>query len=172
MSKGNGRSSNSILGMIPVLVAVMALIFFGIELYYMQGLIAAGVPDPQWSRAAYLFASVEAIAFAAAGFLFGREVNRQRAERAEAHSDKAQEEAGEAQTTAAAVVAKAQSLREMANLKAGGQNQRTTRYVTLGAQAETATHAATQSDLEELAELAKRLFPSAEELNSSGSVSR
>ncbi len=71
MSNGHGRTagkssaSSPILGLIPVLVAIAALIFFGVELYYMQGLIASNVPDPQWSRAAYLFGSVEAIAFAA-----------------------------------------------------------------------------------------------------------
>jgi hypothetical protein len=37
-----------------------------------------------WTRLAWLFASVEAIAFGAAGALFGATIQRQRAEKAEA----------------------------------------------------------------------------------------
>jgi len=36
-----------------------------------------------WSRSTFIFGSVEAIAFAAAGYFFGREVNRERAEKSE-----------------------------------------------------------------------------------------
>ena len=41
-----------------------------------------------WSRLAWLFSSVEAIAFAAAGALFGARVHRERAERAESEARK------------------------------------------------------------------------------------
>jgi hypothetical protein len=46
-----------------------------------------------WARLAWLFSSVEAIAFAAAGALFGASVHRQRAEKAESE---AREYAGDA----------------------------------------------------------------------------
>jgi hypothetical protein len=158
-AKAGGSSSGGALGTVPVFVAVVALIGFSVLLYKMWGLAAGNVADPQWSRAAYLFGSVEAIAFAAAGFLFGKEVNRQRAEKAESRANEAQKEATGAQTVAAEVVSKARSLRELAELKASGQSQKAARYGSLGAQAATATQTATQNDLEEVAELAKRLFP-------------
>jgi len=46
-------------------------------------LAQTGTSDVRWTRMAWVFASVEAVAFAAAGLLFGSTVNRQRAERAE-----------------------------------------------------------------------------------------
>ncbi len=47
----------------------------------------------EWERWVYVFGATEAIAFAAVGWLFGREVNRERAVKAEASADKAQQEA-------------------------------------------------------------------------------
>jgi hypothetical protein len=52
-------------------------------------------PELEWNRSAYLFAGVEAIAYAAAGFLFGREVHRQRAEQAEQRANAEQRRATE-----------------------------------------------------------------------------
>jgi len=46
-------------------------------------LAQTGTSDVRWTRMAWVFASVEAVAFAAAGLLFGSTVNRRRAERAE-----------------------------------------------------------------------------------------
>jgi hypothetical protein len=42
-----------------------------------------------------VYSGFEALVFAAVGWLFGREVNRERAEKAEAEADTAREEAGE-----------------------------------------------------------------------------
>jgi hypothetical protein len=53
-----------------------------------------------WTRAAYLLGGVEAIAFAAAGYFFGREVNRQRAESAEEQADQAGQQAEQARSAA------------------------------------------------------------------------
>jgi hypothetical protein len=146
-------------GIAPLLVAIAALIFFALQLYYMRELIGANAPEAQWVRAAYLFGSVEAIAFAAAGFLFGREVNRQRAEKAEARADKAQKEAGDAREGEADVKAKAITLARLAELKAGGQSKKAAQYGGLGDSAAMAAQTATQADLEEVAQLAKQLFP-------------
>jgi hypothetical protein len=41
------------------------------------------VSDPQWLRWVFLYGAIEALVFAAAGWIFGREVNRARAENAE-----------------------------------------------------------------------------------------
>jgi hypothetical protein len=64
------------------IIGVLALACFGIFLNYLLKNISLN--DLQWNRAIYLFGGVEAIAFSAAGYFFGKEVNRQRAENAEA----------------------------------------------------------------------------------------
>ena len=63
-------------------MAVLALVGFSwIIIYLMSKTESAS--EMEWTRAVYLLSGVEAIAFAAAGFIFGREVNRQRAQKAE-----------------------------------------------------------------------------------------
>jgi hypothetical protein len=49
-------------------------------------LTETGSSELRWTRAAWLFASVEAIAFGAAGALFGSSIQRARAENAEAEA--------------------------------------------------------------------------------------
>lgn len=63
------------------IAALAALVGFTVFIRYLMARVM--VPDPQWIRLMDLFGSVEAIVFAAAGFLFGREVNRTRANSAE-----------------------------------------------------------------------------------------
>ena len=58
-----------------------------------------------WHRLAWLFTSVEAIAFAAAGALFGASVHRERAEKAEAEARKHAVHAARGKALAAAIKA-------------------------------------------------------------------
>jgi hypothetical protein len=58
-----------------------------------------------WSRLAWLFSSVEAIAFAAAGALFGARVHRERAEKAEAEARQSAGDAARGKALAAALKA-------------------------------------------------------------------
>ena len=74
-------------GIFATIVGIIALFFFGSFAYYLAK-HAGDVQQQQWDRLVYIFGGVEAVAFAAAGFFFGREVNRERAENAE---DKAKE---------------------------------------------------------------------------------
>lgn len=97
-------------GLIPLLVAAFILWWFGTVLQKMLGQTGPEVLDAQWSRYTYLFSGLETLAYAAAGFLFGREVNRQRADRAEADAAKSQSIAYDAQSTAATSVANGQAL--------------------------------------------------------------
>lgn len=100
-------------GLVPLLVSIFVLWYFGTVIKQMFGLTdPATVGEIQWGRNAYLYAGVEALAYAAAGFLFGREVNRQRAERAEENADRAQRETGAAQRVAAQSVANGRALAE------------------------------------------------------------
>src|SRR6266508_7011272 len=65
------------------LVAALAVpIAFGVFVVFL--VIEVDVSEVKWARLAWLFASVEAIAFGAAGALFGSSIQRQRAEKAEA----------------------------------------------------------------------------------------
>ena len=76
---------------VAVAVACVALTAFGALIIYL--LPRVGMKDPDWTRAVYLLTAVEAIAFAAAGFIFGREVNRARAESAEMRAELREDEA-------------------------------------------------------------------------------
>jgi hypothetical protein len=58
-----------------------------------------------WHRLAWLFTSIEAIAFAAAGALFGATVHRERAEKAEAEARKHAGHAARGKALAAAIKA-------------------------------------------------------------------
>lgn len=79
----------------------------------------------EWERWVYVFGAVEAIAFAAVGWVFGREVNRQRAEQAEEQaSDAATKEKEEREKGAA-----------LAGLLVGGSGGDLSRYEAMGANA-------------------------------------
>ncbi len=84
------------------------LLGFAALVVYMLGLLSAD--ETTWSRALYLFAGVEAIAFAAAGYVFGREVHRTRAEQAEARAHQAEQQWKQWSQRALEAEAKGQSL--------------------------------------------------------------
>ena len=98
--KTNRQSSTS-LG--ATWVAIITLLLFGFLVTYMLRLI--GATDTEWTRSVYIFDAVKTIAVAAAGFLFGREVNRQRAEAAEKRADR-----NEARGNAGAAIIRAKTL--------------------------------------------------------------
>jgi len=99
-------------GLIPLLVAIVVLWWFGTVLKQMFTHANSQITSETWARYTYLFSGLEALAYAAAGFLFGREVNRQRADRAEQSAAQSQAIAFEAQSTAAASEANGQALAE------------------------------------------------------------
>lgn len=84
-------------------VALVALFIYLIAVIYLA--LNRAEAEPQWSRMIYVFGGVEAIAFAAAGYFFGKEVNRQRADKAEEKADKAEGQArGDSEKKTEAVV--------------------------------------------------------------------
>ncbi|MCA1577733.1 MAG: hypothetical protein LC794_10280 [Acidobacteria bacterium] len=139
-------------GLVPLLVAMIVLWYFGTVLKRMFGLTSPNIAEVEWGRNAYLYAGVEALAYAAAGFLFGREVNRQRAERAEENASRAQREATSAQRVAAQSVANGQALaegvRELERAQVGAR----------GAAPGTPS-APSQSEVRMVRGIADRLFP-------------
>lgn len=66
--------------------------------------------DIQWTRLAYLFASVEAVAFGAAGALWGTSINRQRAEQAEQRASTNEREAASGRALATSQIAEAEAV--------------------------------------------------------------
>lgn len=133
-----------------LLAFVAALVFLFV--------LAPRVPEVLWERYIYLYGAVEAIAFAAAGFLFGREVNRQRAEKAEATAHDKTEEASRAREGAAAANANGQSLTKAIIAKATTSTTDAL-YGSLGKGDTEAVQTLARSQLQELAEFAQRLFP-------------
>lgn len=73
--------------------------------------------EPEWSRTIYLFGGVEAVAFTAFGYFFGKEVHRERAEKAEKKVDEATKEASSAKETKVAAEEKLSALNLMINAK-------------------------------------------------------
>jgi hypothetical protein len=164
---------------VGLVVAVLALFSFGLLIMYMLTR-TSDATELEWQRDVYLLSGVEAVAFAAAGFLFGKEVHRQQAEQATARADKAEEKAAEAQQnaqvanrTAIEVRTRARALTAAINAKAESYAQEaTTRHVSPPAPIESmapiseqvqqppaAQPPLSQADLLELQRLAKELFP-------------
>src|SRR3984957_6425155 len=135
------------------LVAALAVLFaFAFVLWHMIN-ISASADDKLWTRSTYVFGSVEAIAFAAAGFLFGREVHRAQAVKAEQRAASAEKSATEASTTAADALAKGRSIAELARAKANRLDERRKTLTT-----ENTADRVAEADLREIADLANRLF--------------
>lgn len=141
-------------GLIPLLVAIVVLWWFGTVLKQMFTHANSDITPETWARYTYLFSGLEAIAYAAAGFLFGREVNRQRADRAEQSAAQSQAIAFEAQSTAAASEANGQALAEgvRALHEAGGMHPETSTESAI---------AATTVNVEMLRSMADTMFPPA-----------
>lgn len=91
-----------------VATAIVSLIGLALFIFYMLRHISA--QEIEWTRAIYLLTGVEAVAFAAAGYLFGKDVNRVRAENAEEEVDKCREIASNAQKIAVEAETKGKSL--------------------------------------------------------------
>lgn len=73
-----------------LLVAVFALLALGAGIAYLASPAQMASNDLQWARLQYLFGAVQAVAFAGAGWLWGKEVHREQAQRAESRLDTAQ----------------------------------------------------------------------------------
>lgn len=130
----------------PVSLAVACLAITGFGVFVMFLLFRLGLNDLQWTRATYLLNGVEAIAFAATGFLFGREVQRGRAESAEQRAKNAETIARQNQEDAT----KGRSLAAMIKATAG---------VELRSFSAVEERRTTGSDLSALVRTAEGLFP-------------
>jgi hypothetical protein len=95
----------------PYVVGLAVLVGYTIFLSVMIGEVRQK-EQTFWDRYLYLFSSVEALAFAAAGFFFGREVNRGRAEAAESQAKAEANRASTAEKKASREAARGEALSE------------------------------------------------------------
>lgn len=102
-------------GVVPLVIAVAVLYIFWTLIKTMLG--KTSVPEPEWNRALLLFGGVEALAFAAGGFVFGREVNRRRAEQAEQRAGIERQRAASAEQKATEQTTKGKALRQVIEAK-------------------------------------------------------
>jgi hypothetical protein len=137
-------ASNGLRDRIAPIVAVALLAVFAAALGAM--FIQLGLPQQQWDRAVYLLNGVEGVAFAAAGYLFGKEVHRQRA-------DAAEEQAEEQQKRAQGAEREATKGRELSGIVKGAA------AATRRGALEGLDESAEPSSLQALAAEARRLFP-------------
>ena len=128
-----------------VVVAILVLVAFAALVFFLVGQV--GEDETEWARLAWIFASVEAIAFGAAGALFGSSIQRERAEKAE-------EAAKENAQDAANGRALAEAIKAEAPVEAGGGGAGGLESLGAGPQRDAAASVAARH-----AELAKRLFP-------------
>ena len=142
MGNNTGQASGE-LSTPLITVAVVILIGFAGLLIHMYR-IAPTMEEALWNRALALFGSVEAIAFTAAGYLFCREVHREQAKKAETRADIKTLEAQQALALAAEEKHRGQGLAEAIKAKTSATSERRE----------------SSSQLDELARLAERLYPS------------
>ena len=90
-----------------LVVAIAVLVAFGVMVAYLVG--HADTDERTWTRLAWLLSSVEAIAFGAAGALFGASVQRDRAVAAEQRAAENQRDAVAGRTLADTIKAGASS---------------------------------------------------------------
>lgn len=136
-------------------VAVIAIVGFGVLVAYLFA-DASSTSEQVWLRRVYLFGGVEAIVFAAVGWLFGREVNRQQAQEAQQRAEESDKTARQESARAAGLDARGKAMKA-AILSRKGTYSDTARVRSRGFRTESAT--AASSDIQELANLADMLFP-------------
>jgi hypothetical protein len=138
-----------------VAVTVAALVGFAVVVAVLWGKADDAGNETAWARWTFLLAGVEAIAFAAAGWLFGREVNRSAAKSAQQQAKDAQKTAQAETRRAATAEADGRALRDQIEIKAGAAAQ--TPGDVLGDS--TPGRAGPAAELAELAAFAHRRFP-------------
>jgi hypothetical protein len=145
-------------------VTVVSLaVFFSLVLYL---LARTGDSDLTWARSVYLLSAIEAIAFAAVGWLFGREVHRVQAEAAEKRADVAEQDKDQAhrdrtaaEKVAAAEQAKGGTFAATVYSLLSGEGSAAEEALPKSPGPRAATAAGSSPQLRALADAAARLYP-------------
>jgi hypothetical protein len=142
-------------GVLAAAVAVLLLVGFAGLVFFLVGQVGSA-SEGAWSRYIFLFGAAEALVFTAIGWLFGREVNRQAAQSADARADQATARAESATQEAAQQEAKGKALRAAVQARAGaGVGRGRVEERGVGG----APTGPSEDPLRELADFAGRLFP-------------
>jgi hypothetical protein len=72
---------------VKAIVTIVLIVAFAALMVFLLGEV--GVRQVSWERYVYLLSGVEAVVFAAVGWLFGKEVHREQAQQAEAKAEQA-----------------------------------------------------------------------------------
>jgi hypothetical protein len=140
----DGNGGPAWLGAGRFAIAVLALAAFAVFVLYL--LRHSDVAQARWERYVYLLTGIEAIVFAAVGWLFGREVSRPVVAQAK--------EAGQAKETAAAERAKGRALACAVVAHETAEPKRTQRLQRMGVP----DAAAAAPDISALADLARSQY--------------
>lgn len=89
IAKSNTSESQKFI--LAIIILIVYLIFIAFMLYNSDVAI-----ETNWNRMLYLFSGIEAIVFAALGYVFGKDIHRIRAEKAEENADQAKKETDKA----------------------------------------------------------------------------
>ncbi len=126
-----------------LVIGAVILVAWGILMGYMAS-VAGVAGETEWARLAWVFGSLQAVAFTAAGAIFGTRVQRDRVQAAEARADANSKDAENGRAFAAAILADEPiSQRDAAVVESYGPDDRR------GAENVATRHAS----------LARRLFP-------------
>ena len=112
---------DSLKSVVALLVAIFLIAAGGVLVAFMFQNVAAA--DDTWERYTYLLSGVEAVVFAAVGWLFGKEVHREQAETAEKERKVSEKEKTAAVATAADAEAKGRALARAVIAEAGGRDR-------------------------------------------------
>jgi hypothetical protein len=160
------RGSNDGLGDTRLIVTGIVVVAF-LALFAYMVRAADSTKEVEWSRLVYLFGSAEAIAFSALGWLFGREVHRERAENAEKQAAEATAKAGEAKSQAASAQAKGEAFAESIRALGSAEVVRSRPVTARQSEGDEGDEflaegeaKGTRADYAALVDLADRLFPS------------
>lgn len=107
----------------PLIVATAIVILIGLAVFIIYMIRHISAEETEWARYVYILTGVEAVGFAAAGYLFGKDVNRVRAEKAEAKADSAQLIADNAEKRAVKAETKGNDLADFIRNKAVTSNE-------------------------------------------------
>jgi hypothetical protein len=132
---------------------------FGVLILYLIGRTRVA-NENEWNRDVYIYGSLEAIAFAAAGFFFGNTVQRQATHNAENRAGRAEDRATESEQKAQQFEKDAvdgQALAAVVRAKAKGQAAKHQPYGSLVKPEDVVK--ATEAEFDELSQVCDELFP-------------
>lgn len=151
-SKPTWRDSLAAAVAVCALLAFLALVL----LMFLQ----RGSSETTWSRLVYLLTGLEAVAFAGAGWIFGKEVHKAEAQRAEQEVQTERQRASESEDKAreASEVAHAEQIRG-ARLVQAVETAHAQRSALHGEEREIASRSRPDDALASVAGLARQLYP-------------